>query len=93
MRTFLVTWSGQLLSVMGSYMTVFAVILWVWQITGSATALTTLTFFSLLPRIPMTTVGRSPHPLERVERWHSLHSPTPRLTGHDHYLYLIRYPQ
>ncbi|MEM9121106.1 MAG: MFS transporter [Cyanobacteria bacterium P01_F01_bin.56] len=54
MRTFLRIWVGQLVSTVGSYMTVFALIFWVWEITGSATSLALVTFFSQLPRIVVT---------------------------------------
>jgi Transmembrane secretion effector len=50
-RTFSIIWSGQLASTIGTYMTEFALTLWVWKITGSATALSLIVFFSQLPRI------------------------------------------
>jgi len=56
-RTFIVIWLGQLVSTIGSYMTEFALILWAWQVTGSATALALVAFFSRLLRIPMTLVA------------------------------------
>ncbi|MEM7716415.1 MAG: MFS transporter, partial [Cyanobacteria bacterium P01_A01_bin.68] len=49
MRTFLTIWLGQIVSTIGSYMTVFALTIWVWQVTGSATALTLVSFFVQLP--------------------------------------------
>lgn len=57
MRTFTLIWFGQLVSTIGSYMTEFALVLWAWNQTGSATALTLVGFFSQLPRIPMTLVA------------------------------------
>ena len=54
MRTFLLLWFGQLVSTIGSYMTEFALILWAWELTGSATALALVGFFAQLPRIPIT---------------------------------------
>ncbi|MEO0868980.1 MAG: MFS transporter, partial [Cyanobacteria bacterium J06642_11] len=54
MRTFLTIWVGQLVSTMGSFMTVFALTLWVWDQTESATALTLVLFFAQLPRIVVT---------------------------------------
>ncbi|NCJ08623.1 MFS transporter [Synechococcales cyanobacterium C] len=57
MRTFIIIWFGQLVSTIGSYMTEFALILWAWEITGSATALALVGFFSQLPRIPITLVA------------------------------------
>ncbi|MBE9079860.1 MFS transporter [Romeria aff. gracilis LEGE 07310] len=57
MRTFTLIWFGQLVSTIGSYMTGFALTLWAWDLTGSATALALLGFFSQLPRIPVTLVA------------------------------------
>ncbi|MEM6868628.1 MAG: MFS transporter [Cyanobacteria bacterium P01_C01_bin.121] len=54
MRAFIRIWVGQLVSTIGSYMTVFALMIWIWQETGSATTLTLVTFFSQLPRIAVT---------------------------------------
>lgn len=57
MRTFIIIWLGQLGSTVGSYMTEFALILWAWQTTGSATALALVAFFSRLLRIPLTLIA------------------------------------
>jgi len=54
MRTFLTIWAGQLVSTVGSYMTVFALMIWAWDVTGSATSLALVTFFSQVPRIAVT---------------------------------------
>lgn len=54
MRTFTIIWLGQMISTIGSYMTVFALTIWVWDLTGSATALALVSFFSQLPRIFIT---------------------------------------
>ncbi|MBE7385510.1 MAG: MFS transporter [Leptolyngbya sp. SIO1E4] len=54
MRTFTLIWFGQLVSTIGSYMTEFALILWAWELTGSATALALVGFFAQLPRLPIT---------------------------------------
>ncbi|WP_299489546.1 MFS transporter [Acaryochloris sp. IP29b_bin.137] len=54
MRLFIRIWVGQLVSTIGSYMTVFALIFWVWGVSGSATSLALVTFFSQLPRIFIT---------------------------------------
>ena len=54
MRTFTLIWFGQLVSTLGTYMTLFALTLWVWDITGSATALVLIGFFSRLPMIIAT---------------------------------------
>ncbi|MBE9112565.1 MFS transporter [Nodosilinea sp. LEGE 07298] len=57
MRTFTLIWCGQLVLTIGSYMTEFALTLWAWEMTGSATALALVGFFSQLPRIPITLVA------------------------------------
>lgn len=57
MRTFTLIWFGQLVSTIGSYMTYFALSIWAWELTGSATALALVAFFSRLPRIPITLVA------------------------------------
>lgn len=49
MRTFLIVWAGQLVSLLGSRMTRFALIIWAYQQTGDATTLALLGFFSYLP--------------------------------------------
>ncbi|WP_416671895.1 MFS transporter [Egbenema bharatensis] len=54
MRTFIIIWLGQLVSTVGSYMTSFALTLWAWEDTGSATALALVGFFSQLPRVFVT---------------------------------------
>ncbi len=57
MRTFTLIWFGQLVSTIGSYMTSFALTLWAWQATGSATALALVGFFYELPQIPVSLVA------------------------------------
>lgn len=54
MRAFFRIWIGQFVSTIGSYMTVFALMIWVWDITGMATSLALVAFFSQLPRIAVT---------------------------------------
>lgn len=51
MRKFILIWFGQLVSTVGTYMSEFALALWAWSLTGSATALALVSFFSWLPRI------------------------------------------
>lgn len=48
---FVVMWAGQLVSLLGSSMTRFAVGIWVFEETGLAAAFTTMLFFSHIPRI------------------------------------------
>lgn len=54
MRTFIIIWLGQLVSTVGGYMTNFALTLWAWEVTGSATALALIGFFSQLSRVFVT---------------------------------------
>jgi len=46
---FSVVWVGQLVSMVGTGMTRFALTIWAWQITGQATALALVGFFSFAP--------------------------------------------
>jgi MFS family permease len=57
LRNFIIIWIGQMVSATGSSMTSFAVSVWVWKITDRATALTMLSFFSLLPAIALALVS------------------------------------
>ncbi|MBD2128017.1 MFS transporter [Microcoleus sp. ZQ-A2] len=45
MHTFTIIWLGQMISTIGTRMTVFAITLWAWELTGSATALALIGFF------------------------------------------------
>jgi len=49
LRTFTIIWIGQVASILGSRMTNFAVIIWAWQLTGEATPLSLLAFFTEIP--------------------------------------------
>lgn len=49
MRSFTTVWVGQFVSLLGTGMTNFAISLWLYEQTGSATTLTTLFFFSYSP--------------------------------------------
>ena len=53
-RTFLILWFGQLASAIGSSMTYFALTLWVWQRTQSATAIALILVFYQLPQLAIT---------------------------------------
>ncbi|QXE25462.1 hypothetical protein B6N60_04177 [Richelia sinica FACHB-800] len=57
MRSFLIVWLGQLVSTIGSGMTAFAIEIWAWEITGKATTITLVGFFSLLPSILITPIS------------------------------------
>ncbi|MEM1243053.1 MAG: MFS transporter, partial [Cyanobacteria bacterium P01_H01_bin.26] len=50
-RTFIILWLGQIASSVGSHMTYFALTLWVWQQTESATAVALILFFYQLSQI------------------------------------------
>ena len=51
MKTFFIIWIGQLMSLLGTGMTRFALILWAWQQTGEATTLALLGFFAYIPQV------------------------------------------
>ena len=51
MRAFLVVWAGQVASLLGTAMSQFALTIWAYQITGSATALALVGFFSFGPGV------------------------------------------
>jgi DHA3 family macrolide efflux protein-like MFS transporter len=57
MRTFLIIWSGQTASLVGSYMTTFALTLWAWELTGQATALALVYFFNRLSSVLISPVA------------------------------------
>ncbi len=61
---FSVVWFGQLVSVLGSGMTQFALTIWAWQVTGQATVLALVVFFGFFPRIVMTPIAGA-----LVDRW------------------------
>ncbi len=64
MRGFLVVWLGQLLSMVGTNMTLFALTLWVWKATGQATPLALMAFFSFGPAVLLGPVAGA-----LVDRW------------------------
>jgi len=64
MRGFTVIWLGQVLSLMGTAMTAFAITIWAWQVTGEATALALVGFFSFAPTILFSPVAGA-----LVDRW------------------------
>lgn len=51
MRTFSIVWGGQIVSILGSEMTNFATTIWAWQLTGQATPLALIVFFTHTPRV------------------------------------------
>lgn len=50
-RNFLVVWSGQLFSIIGTALTAFVLGLWVYKDTGSVTLFTLISLFAILPGI------------------------------------------
>ncbi|HRL12101.1 MAG TPA: MFS transporter [Aggregatilineales bacterium] len=64
MRAFSVIWVGQFLSLLGTGMTRFAITLWAWEMTGQATALALVGFFSFAPVIIMSPLAGA-----LVDRW------------------------
>jgi MFS transporter, DHA3 family, macrolide efflux protein len=50
-RNFIIIWCGQILSAIGSAMTQFALIIWVWQLTETTTNIALISFFQQLPLI------------------------------------------
>jgi Na+/melibiose symporter-like transporter len=57
MLAFIVVWVGQVVSLLGTGMTRFALTTWAWQVTGSATALALVAFFSLGPAVLLSPVA------------------------------------
>ena len=51
MKAFFILWFSQSISALGSSMTSFALILWVYQQKGTATSITLLSFFTYLPSV------------------------------------------
>jgi DHA3 family macrolide efflux protein-like MFS transporter len=64
MRGFTIVWLGQVISLLGTGMTRFAIIFWAWQISGRAMATALVAFFSFAP-----TVLISPLAGALVDRW------------------------
>jgi MFS family permease len=64
MLAFTTIWIGQVISLLGTAMTSFALTIWAWQITGEATALALVGFFSFAPNIFVSPVAGA-----LVDRW------------------------
>ena len=64
MRTFVVVWSGQFVSLVGTGLTGFALAIWVYQETGSATQLSLVLLASQGPQILFTPIAGA-----LVDRW------------------------
>ena len=57
MRVFLVVWFGQVVSILGSSMTGFALGVWIFQQTGSATSFALTLLFNMLPKALVSPVA------------------------------------
>jgi len=64
MRGFTVIWGGQFVSLLGTFMTNFALTIWAWQVTGEATALALTGLAFSLPNILLYPVAGA-----LVDRW------------------------
>ncbi len=57
LRPFTIVWFGQLISLLGTAMTRFALLIWVFQQSGSATDVAMLGFFSFIPLVLVTPIA------------------------------------
>jgi DHA3 family macrolide efflux protein-like MFS transporter len=64
MRGFTIVWIGQVVSLLGSGMTWFALTIWAWELTGQATALALVAFFHFGPTILLSPIAGA-----LVDRW------------------------
>ena len=64
MQAFYTIWVGQFFSLLGTGMSRFALTLWAWELTGSATALALVAFFSFLPSVVFSPVAGA-----LVDKW------------------------
>jgi MFS family permease len=56
-RGFIIVWLGQFVSIFGSALTRFAITVWIYQETGSATALANAAFFAMAPAFILLPLG------------------------------------
>jgi DHA3 family macrolide efflux protein-like MFS transporter len=64
MRVFFTIWAGQLVSIIGSGLTSFALGVWVYQQTGSVTQLSLILLFRILPNLALSPLAGA-----LVDRW------------------------
>lgn len=64
MTAFIIVWIGQVVSLLGTGMSRFALTLWAWEATGQATALALVAFFAFAPAIALSPVAGA-----LVDRW------------------------
>jgi len=68
MLGFTVVWLGQVVSLLGSGMTAFALTIWAWQLTGQATALALVGFCAFFPLVALSPIAGA-----LVDRWNRKH--------------------
>ncbi len=66
MRTFIIIWAGQVVSIVGSGLTGFALAVWIFQRTGEATPFALTALFASLPRVLIAPVAGAV--VDRVSR-------------------------
>lgn len=64
MKSFITIWLGQLISLVGTGMAQFALTIWAWQETGSATALSLVAVFNFAPTVLLSPIAGA-----LVDRW------------------------
>jgi len=64
MRAFTIIWSGQMVSFLGTAMTQFALLIFVWEKTHQATATVMIAFFQFVPLLVVTPIAGA-----LVDRW------------------------
>ena len=64
LQVFIITWFGQIISLVGSGLTGFTLGLWVYQRTGSATQFALISFFATLPGIILSPIAGA-----LIDRW------------------------
>ncbi len=57
MFAFIIVWLGQIVSLLGTSMSTFALTIWAYQLTGSATALALVGFFFLTPMLAISPIA------------------------------------
>jgi hypothetical protein len=68
MRGFTIIWFGQLVSLLGTGMTQFAITIWAWQTSGEVTALALVALFATVPQIITSPLAGA-----IVDRWDRKH--------------------
>ena len=63
-KGYTVVWFGQLISIIGTGMTQFGLVIWMWEATGEATAVALTAFFAFVPNVVMM-----PFAGVLVDRW------------------------